>query len=205
MIINIFVGQFCPTRDKNHTNFCISKQEGDQQFSLNSPLFIVHNIMRQMQTYYYKQMYSIPKLGKLARKSKKGLSSILGTVIVLAITIALGALLYAYANGMFGNLTQNVNVAAQAQLIVNPSTGGAYLQYSLTNNGNIKVNITSISINGKSVTAGISLNPGETYQNVVTLTGNFTPGTYYTVIFQGQTSTGKAFSIAENVLASETA
>jgi len=139
-----------------------------------------------------------------AIKRKKGISSILGTVIVLAITIALGALLYAYTNGMFGNLTQNVNVNAQAQLIVNPSTGQAYLQYSLTNDGNIQVDITSIVINGNAMSVNIVLNPGQTYQNVTTLTGTYQPGSYYTVIFEGHTATGKPFSVAENVLASET-
>ena len=92
---------------------------------------------------YYKQIYSVPIFSKLLnrfqKKSKRGLSSILGTVIVLAITIALGGLLYAYSNGMFGNMTQNANVNAQAQLIVNISTNQSYLQFSLQNNGNIQV------------------------------------------------------------------
>ena len=149
---------------------------------------------------------------KKAQNKTKGISSILGTVIVLAITIALGGLLYAYSNGMFSNLTQNANVNAQAQIIVNPSTGQAYLQYSLTNNGNLQVNITSIDIGNQPIkTVNIVLNPGESYQNVTTLpsTANsnatFQAGSYYTVIFIGHTATGKPFSIALNVLASETA
>jgi flagellin-like protein len=141
------------------------------------------------------------------RKSRKGISSILGTVIIIAITIALGALLYAYSQGMFGNLTQNVNVNAQAQIIVNPSSGNAYLQLTLTNNGNTNVEISSVTVSGNVVqnASGISLQPGQTYQNVFTLSGNFTAGKYYTVIILGKTSTGKSFSIALNVLASETA
>lgn len=139
-------------------------------------------------------------------RKNKAISSILGTVIVLAITISLGTLLYAYSNGMFGNLTQNVNVNAQAQIIVNPSTNQAYLQYSLTNNGNLKVYISSIEIDGVSVKGTIiSLNPGETYQNVTPVTNmNIQPGSYYTVIFVGKSATNKTFSIALNVLASET-
>ena len=111
-------------------------------------------------------------------KSRKGISSILGTVIVLAITIALGALLYAYSQGMFGNLTQNVNVNAQAQIIVNPSSGNAYLQLTLTNNGNTNVEISNVTVNDIAVpnASGISLQPGQTYQNVFTLSGNFTAG-----------------------------
>lgn len=143
-------------------------------------------------------------IAKTSRRTRKGLSNILATVLLIAITIALGGLLYAYSNGMFGNLTQNVNVNAQAEIIVNPSTGSAYLQYTLTNDGNIQVKVTSITVNGVSISPGITLSPGETYQNVTTLSGTFTPGTYYTVIFQGQTTTGKPFTVALNVLASET-
>lgn len=147
----------------------------------------------------------------------KGISSILGTVIVVAITIALGALLYAYSNGMFSNLTQNVNVNAQAQIIVNPSTGEAYLQFSLTNNGNLQVIIYNITVEGTSNTnslgyasnsVSIELNPGQSYQNILPIASSSLPvqaGNYYTVIFLGKTSTGKPFSIVLNVLASETA
>lgn len=148
-------------------------------------------------------------MSKVQNKTKtKGISSILGTVIVLVITIALGSLLYAYSNGMFGNLTQNVNVNIQAQIITNPSTGQAYLQYSLTNNGNLRVNITSIEIGKQPVqNFNIVLNPGQTYQNITVLpsTLGIQPGSYYTVIFAGQTATGKPFLEALNVLASSTA
>ena len=141
------------------------------------------------------------------RRKVKGISSILGTVIVLAITIALGALLYAYSQGMFSNLTQNVNVNAQAQIIVNPSNNQAYLQITLNNNGNVNVNITSISVNGNSNAVSgfttIKLLPGQTYQQVFQLQGSYNPGQYYTVVITGVTSVGKTFSIALNVLASE--
>ncbi|BCU71296.1 pilin subunit UpsA [Stygiolobus caldivivus] len=138
---------------------------------------------------------------------KKGISSILGTVIVLAITIALGALLYAYSQGMFGNLTQNVNVNAQAQIIVNPSTSQAYLQLTLVNDGNVNVNITSLSINSATVAqfAPTSILPGQTFQHVYPLQGKFNAGQYYTVIIGGTTGVGKPFNITLNVLASETA
>jgi len=143
---------------------------------------------------------------KMQHRSKKGISSILGTVIVLAITIALGALLYAYSQGMFGNLTQNVNVNAQAQIIVNPSTSQAYLQLTLINDGNVNVNITSVYINGQPVSNFnlTSILPGQTYQHVYLLKGVYNAGQYYTVIIYGTTGVGKQFSVTLNVLASET-
>lgn len=141
----------------------------------------------------------------MQHRSKKGISSILGTVIVLAITIALGALLYSYSQGMLGNLTQNVNVNAQAQIIVNPSTSQAYLQLTLINDGNVNVKIISVTVDGQSVSnfSTISILPGQTYQQVYPLTGAYNAGQYYTVIISGTTDVGKQFSIALNVLASE--
>jgi len=149
------------------------------------------------------------------RKSKKGISSILGTVIVLAITIALGALLYAYANGMFTSTSQTNSINIQAQIIVNPSANASYLQYSLQNTGSLQVNITSISIQGATAGTGgstsgstistkIVLAPGDTISNVTALSGTFTVGKYYTIIFSGKTATGKPFSEGLNVLATET-
>jgi len=138
------------------------------------------------------------------KKGKKGISSILGTVIVLAITIALGAMLYAYSTGMFGTMTQTVNVNAQASILVNPSTNQALLSYTFQNTGNVEVNISSIVVNGQTISTKIVLIPGQTVSNVTTLTGNFTVGTYYTVVFQGQTAAHKPFTQAINVLASET-
>ena len=134
----------------------------------------------------------------------RGISSILGTVIVIAITVALGALLYAYSTGMFSSLTQSNNVEAQAQIIVNPSSGQTYLQYTLQNTGNIEINISTIKVGNVTVPAHILLIPGNTVTNVTTLSGNFTIGSYYTVIFIGQTTSHKPFTQALNVLASET-
>ena len=148
-----------------------------------------------------------------SRKTQRGISSILGTVIVLAITIALGVLLYGYAHGMFSSLSQNADVNAQASLIVNPSTGQAYLQYSISNQGNLKFNITQIliegpglSASGYSISTSITLIPGNSYTNVTALPSTVTiqAGSYYTVIFEGYTSTGKPIQIAQNVLASNT-
>lgn len=139
------------------------------------------------------------------RRTKKGISSILGTVIVLAITITLGALLYAYATGLFSSMTQTVNVNIQANIIVNPTTNQAILSYTLQNNGNIEVNITSIVVNGQTIPVHIVLIPGQTVSNVTALPGSYTIGDYYTVIFEGQTAAHKPFTQALNVLASETA
>ena len=139
----------------------------------------------------------------MGSKKTRGISSILGTVIVVAITVALGALLYTYATGMFNTLTQTTNVNAQAQIIVNPSTNQAYLEYTLQNNGNIEVNISAIIIGNETIHTNILLVPGNSLSNVTILHGNFTIGAYYTVVFVGENTAHKPFTEALNVLASE--
>ncbi|AOL16218.1 hypothetical protein BFU36_05275 [Sulfolobus sp. A20] len=140
-------------------------------------------------------------------KTKKALSSILGTVIVLAITLVLGSLLYAYASGMFSSLTQNANLQAQLNILVNPSNNEAYLQYYITNVGNTQIYIESISIINGSTKFSPSfaptlLQPGQSIQNVTLIDGQIIAGQYYTVVISGHLPNGKPYSIVQNVLAS---
>lgn len=144
------------------------------------------------------------------KHKSKGLSSILGTVIVLAITLVLGGLLYAYANGMFSSLTQNANLQVQLSIYVNPNDNQAYLQYYITNVGSTQVYIDRIQIvnNGTLVASlgssskPILLEPGQSIQNITIINGQVIAGQYYTVEIIGHLPNGKPYSIVQNVLAS---
>jgi len=139
-------------------------------------------------------------------KSRKAISSMLGTIMVISITLVLGGLLYAYSTGMFGNLTHQVDVSSSITLIVNPTSGNGYLDYSFTNDGNIQVTlskvISKVIIQGGSAynsSIGITLNPGQSVQGSIPLTGTYSAGSYYTVTIEGTTSSGQPFSETENV------
>ncbi|QXJ27272.1 UV-induced pilin subunit [Saccharolobus shibatae B12] len=140
-------------------------------------------------------------------KKRKGLSSILGTVIVLAITLVLGGLLYAYSNGLFSSLTQNTSLQTQLSIYVNPNIGQAYLQYYISNTGNTQIYLNSIVIlNGtKNIVISLTndlLQPGESIQNITSINGKITAGQYYTVEIVGNLPNGKPYSVVQNVLAS---
>ncbi|WCM37943.1 hypothetical protein GO599_11075 [Sulfolobus islandicus] len=140
-------------------------------------------------------------------KKRKGLSSILGTVIVLAITLVLGGLLYAYSNGLFSSLTQNTSLQTQLSIYVNPNTGQAYLQYYISNTGNTQIYLNSIVILNGTKNIVISLNndllqPGQSIQNITSISGKITAGQYYTVEIVGNLPNGKPYSVVQNVLAS---
>ncbi|WP_048052643.1 pilin subunit UpsA [Saccharolobus islandicus] len=145
--------------------------------------------------------------GMYKLKKRKGLSSILGTVIVLAITLVLGGLLYAYSNGLFSSLTQNTSLQTQLSIYVNPNTGQAYLQYYISNTGNTQIYLNSIVILNGTKNIVISLNndllqPGQSIQNITSINGKITAGQYYTVEIVGNLPNGKPYSVVQNVLAS---
>lgn len=148
------------------------------------------------------------RLNVQKRKNKKALSSIMGTVIVLAITLALGALLYSYAHGLFSNLTQNVNIVPQYSLVVNPDSNQAYLEVTIQNNGNIQVQLTSLAIYQASTqiysdsSFSVTLQPGQTYQTVLVISAQITAGQYYTIVLSGKLPNGNPFTSVQNVLAS---
>lgn len=148
------------------------------------------------------------RLNVQKRKNKKALSSIMGTVIVLAITLALGALLYSYAHGLFSNLTQNVNIVPQYSLVVNPDSNQAYLEVTIQNNGNIQVQLTSLAIYQANTqiysnnSFSVTLQPGQTYQAVLVISARITAGQYYTVVLSGKLPNGNPFTSVQNVLAS---
>lgn len=151
---------------------------------------------------------------KKCRKSKNrfGISSILGTIIVIAITVALGGLLYTYSKGLFQSMSQNSLYEASAQIVVNPDSNVALLEYSIQNTGNTQFYLQKIVIlstsSGSQSSSNVSvkitpqvIQPGQTTENVTTIVGNVTAGNYYTVIFYITMPNGKTLTSTENVLA----
>ncbi len=122
----------------------------------------------------------------------------LGTIMVISITLVLGGLLYAYSTGMFGNLTHQVDISPSVTLIVNPTSGSAYLDYSFANDGNIQVSIKSIAIENagqnSEASLNITLNPGQSIQGSTPVSGTYSAGSYYTVIISGTAASGQSFS-----------
>ncbi|WP_149528631.1 pilin subunit UpsA [Sulfuracidifex tepidarius] len=130
-------------------------------------------------------------------KRRKAISSMLGTIMVISITLVLGGLLYAYSTGMFGNLTHQVDISPSVTLVVNPTSNSAYVDYSFANDGNIQVVLKSISVGNSTFTLGsngLTLNPGQSVQGSLSLSGSYSAGSYYTVTISGDTSSGQPFS-----------
>ena len=139
---------------------------------------------------------------------RKALSSILGTLIVLSITLALGGLLYMYSQGLFNNLTKSSNIPVSVSIY--PSgNNAALIGLSVQNAGNQVLNITAIKVlyNGRVIAYNSSITAvvpaGQTYSQyfVVSVSQPIIPGQTYTVIIQGVEGT-QPFSQVLNVVAS---
>jgi len=132
--------------------------------------------------------------------SNRSFIAIFSIIVIIVLGLVLGYFLYENGYLYFLNSNQN-NLNIEAQIIYNPSTGQAYLTYTIQNNGNIAINVTSIYINSYKLNNGsIIVQSNSQYQEVISLPFNIQPGTFYTVIFQGYGITNhKPFTIALNI------
>jgi len=81
----------------------------------------------------------------MVAKTKRGISSIIGTLLVLAITVTAGALLYMYTQGLFNNVTHKSTVPINVQMYVeNPNL--ALVNFEVQNPTNEPITIQGIWI-----------------------------------------------------------
>jgi len=137
-----------------------------------------------------------------------GISSIMGTLLVLSITIALGGLLYMYSQGLFNNLTKSSNVPVTVQLY-SAGVNKAVLYLSVQNPSNQVVQITSVKVmyEGQAIasnnTLAITVPAGNTVSTYVILSTSqaIVSGNSYTVVLSG-TMGNNQFGQVVNVIAS---
>jgi hypothetical protein len=137
-----------------------------------------------------------------------GISSIMGTLLVLSITIALGGLLYMYSQGLFNNLTKSSNVPVTVQLY-SAGVNKAVLYLSVQNPSNQVVQITSVKVmyEGQAIasnnTLAITVPAGNTVSTYVILSTSqaIVSGNSYIVVLSG-TMGNNQFGQVVNVIAS---
>ena len=124
----------------------------------------------------------------------KALSSVMGTLLVLAVTIALGGLMYAYSQGLFGALTKTNNVPVNVNIYPNGNSN-FLVNINIQNTGNQVMTISSITVYHQGSVVGAwggswQIPAGESSSQVFTVNYNngapqITPGQQYTVIVSG--------------------
>ena len=137
------------------------------------------------------------KIGKL-RVSKKAVSPVIATLLMIAVAVAASVIVYVWSAGLLGTLMGGGGSQVKEQLIVEayswPAAGTFTL--NLRNTGSSSVIVDKIYVGGTSGTVGgtTTINPGESQAITVTaLTGlSLVLGTAYTVKIV--TKTGGVFS-----------
>ena len=82
----------------------------------------------------------------------KSISPIVGTILIIVITVAISGLFYAFTSGMFGSLTQSSSqqIHQQSQYtsfeINNIYCSNNILYFNVYNKGNIPININNSQI-----------------------------------------------------------
>jgi len=144
----------------------------------------------------------------MRKRLVRGISSIMGTLLVLSLTIALGGLLYMYSQGLFNNLTKSSNVPVTVQLY-SAGANEAVLYLSVQNPSNQVVQITSVKVMyeghviASNNTLAITVPAGNAVSTYVILSTSqaIVSGDSYTVVLSG-TMGNNQFGQVVNVIAS---
>jgi len=111
-------------------------------------------------------------LGKnRSKKERRGLSNIVGSLLMIVLTIVAALLLGHFAFGLFSSNSHNAQISLSDISVLNP--GGtaktASVTVTVTNTGNDPVNITLVTVGGQTLfnstksNHNITLQPGQSY------------------------------------------
>jgi len=138
-------------------------------------------------------------------KHKRGISPLIATIILIAICIAGGALIYSifFSTASTLNATPQINV--QTVNLVKDSSGNVAFSITLKNVGNKPISSLNVTLASEpkatisSVTTATPLQPGQSVSYVPTgaLTGTYISGNNYNIIITAQTTDGS--TIAQTV------
>lgn len=112
---------------------------------------------------------------------RKGISPVLATVIIIAVTLVIAIGVIGWIMGIWGSFgtTESLQVFPDSNI----DTGTGNLNLHIKNTGTASAVIYKIEIVGvEDITNNIvTISPGQDTTISILLTGTYTPGTYYTV------------------------
>ena len=138
-------------------------------------LEVVVNAIKKIKTYTM----------DVSSKRRKALSNVVGSLLLIILTIVAALVLGHFVFGLFSSNSHNAQISISDVSIINPggtgltSGSGVSVVLTITDTGNDPVKITSISIGGITVYAGghnIVLQPGQSLSFTGTITTNFYGG-----------------------------
>jgi flagellin-like protein len=131
-------------------------------------------------------------LGKnRSKKERRGLSNIIGSLLMIVLTIVAALLLGHFAFGLFSSNSHNAQISLSDISVLNPggNSGSASVTVTVTNTGNDPVNITNVTVAGHNIyqfnsTAKnyVTLQPGQSYTFTNTINTNLNVGSTIVVL-----------------------
>jgi archaeal flagellin N-terminal-like domain len=111
-------------------------------------------------------------LGKnRSKKERRGLSNIVGSLLMIVLTIVAALLLGHFAFGLFSSNSHNAQISLSDISVLNPggTAPNPSVTVTVTNTGNDPVNITLVTVGGQTLfnstksNHNITLQPGQSY------------------------------------------
>ena len=124
-------------------------------------------------------------LGKnRSKKERRGLSNIVGSLLMIVLTIVAALLLGHFAFGLFSSNSHNAQISLSDISVLNPGGNSqtASVTVTVTDTGNDPVSITSVTVAGQTLYSAnangnptlntVNLQPGQSYTFVGTINTN---------------------------------
>lgn len=115
----------------------------------------------------------------LFKRKYKGISPILATIILIVITVVVGAMLYGFVTGFFSSTATSMNANVETSLVIPSGATSATWTLTVKNAGSVAITSMTVSLyapNGTAIVSGYTpanmpkLAPGQEY--TVTLSGS---------------------------------
>ncbi|MGD6805851.1 MAG: archaellin/type IV pilin N-terminal domain-containing protein [Candidatus Bathyarchaeia archaeon] len=141
-------------------------------------------------------------------RQKRGISPLIATIILIAICIAGGALVYSIFFSTANTLSSSTQVNVQTASLIKDSAGNVNFTMTVKNVGNKPIDTISITLASEppaqitAITPLAPLQPGQTASYIPTtaIARTYTVGNTYNVVITAHTTDGSSFAQTVSVM-----
>ena len=136
------------------------------------------------------------------RHTRKAISPIIATIILIVITVAVGGLLYAYVSGMFGSMSTSEDVNIQTTLTIPPGSSYATWTVNVKDTGTVAITGIQATLYSSSGSAIAQISGGSASSSSSSSSSVPTGSFQALPVSPGQTASGSVIGISSsNVIA----
>jgi len=131
---------------------------------------------------------------KLAR-SRRGSSLVLGTLLLVIVTLVAGVLFYSTIMGSVSSMTQNFNTQMNLLLLESSSVNATHITAFIRNTGQFSVEILNAYVNSEIALLVHAVKIAASSLGIANIKGDYTKGTTYSVKLAGMFGTLITFKV----------